>query len=335
MKKQITGCLAALFFAILHAAAQPVAKTDLVVLLNELAAPPATVAQAFDRAYPGNHETQDVSAFYRPWIDKLEKGSLELQAASKEYYMKNPMGYQQPKPAPASKASPQQQAAMNAATAELMQKMVNDPAFAQKFSAMSEAEQQKYIVNLLADKGLKPVDGKPDSPEVLPEGSDVDWFGLANELSQKAMETAQWNDYVEMQTKYSEEHRSVDTWLTEEINKLPTFVYGEYVRDHDPERVKAVRLKAGEKHREIAGRMLKEATDLFEQRRQYLREQIGPFNEALKKVSYGANYAFGIHYQLVLSAQMMAFGELDALRHHAEGITVEAAKWESDYRRIQ
>lgn len=336
MKKQITGGFTALLFAALHAGAQPLAQIDVVALLDELPAPPGSITQAFERTYPGNQQTADLSAFYQPWTTKLEKAGLEAQTLTKEYYLKNPMGVQQPaKPAPASKASPQQEAAMNAATGELMQKMLSDPAFAQKFAAMSETEQHAYIAKLLADKGLKPVNGQPDTPGSLPPGSDKDWFGMSSEITQNAMNDAQWSEYVAIQQKYAGEHATVDTWVSAEIDKLPMYSYGEYGHDHDPEQVTAVRKQAFAKHREIAERMLKESAEAFGGRRRQIRERITPFNDALKQVSYGKNYDFGLHYSLVLGTQTSLLGELDALRTKAEEITREAAKWEYEYQNFK
>ena len=334
MKKQIIGGLAALFLVICHAGAQPVSKTDAVALLDELAPPPSSVGEAFERSYPGGAERADIKVYYSPWIAKLERAGDELQSASKDYYMKNPMGAQQPA-RPASKASPEQHSAMEAATAELMQKMTSDPAFAKKFASMSEAEQQTYITRLLAEKGLKPASGTPNEPETLPEGSDVDWFGLSNELTQKTMEQAQWEPYMQLQQKYADEHLAIDAWTETEIKKLPMYSYGEYGHDHDPEQVKTVRKQGLSKHRDAAERMLKESVVLFEQRRKMIRERITPLNDALKKVSYGAHYSFGIHYQLVLGAQMTAFGELNNLQQNAADITNEAAKWEYEWRNLR
>ncbi len=334
MKKQIIGGLAALVLLIARLGAQPVSKTDIVALLDELAGPPASVEQAFERSYPGADDMADIKAFYSPWIAKLEQANNELETASRNFYTQNPMGAPQPA-RQNSRVSPEQRSAMDVATAELMQKMTSDPAFAQKFAAMSEAEQQAYITKLLADKGLKPATGQRNTPENLPAGSDVDWFGLSNELTQNAMEVHQWDAYVQFQQKYADEHRAIDEWAGAEIKKLPTFVFGEYGRDHDPEQVKGVKKQAASKHRDLAEQMLKESMELFEQERQRVRTRIMPLNDALKKVSYGENYSFGMHYQLVLGAQMMAFGELNALQQNAADITTEAAKWEDAWRNLR
>ncbi|MEZ4967948.1 MAG: hypothetical protein R2791_22095 [Saprospiraceae bacterium] len=332
MKKDIfSSLLALLIAACIHA--QPLVKADAIALLGELAPPPATLAQAYDRVYAGGN-TADPHAFYKPWTDKLERIAKEQQAIAEQYYRQNPMGYQAPA-ATKTKASPQQQAAMDAATAELMKKMTSDPAFAQKFAAMSEQEQHAYIAELLAEKGLKPVAGQANTLAEMPAGSDRDWMGMCSELMQQSVDASQWSEYIALQQQYADEHAAINDWVSAEISKLPMYEYGEYGHDNSPEEVKAVQKAGLEKHRQAAARMLEQSLEYYALYVQHLKEQFTPLNEALKSVHYGENYAFGMHYQMVMGAQMTMLQGLNAAEQHAADIAAEAARWEYEWRQIQ
>ncbi|MBK8195885.1 MAG: hypothetical protein IPK76_22780 [Lewinellaceae bacterium] len=90
MKKQMPGSLlAALLFPIAVATAQPVVQVDAVSLLDELAAPPTTLAEAYQRAYSDNNGP-DATPYYQTWINKAEQYNKEGQALQMQFYQKNP-----------------------------------------------------------------------------------------------------------------------------------------------------------------------------------------------------------------------------------------------------
>lgn len=334
MKKLIFSNLFA--FALLQISAQPVAKTDVAALLNELPAPPVTVADAYQRAYSGDATSADYARYYQTWTNKLEKAGQENQSLQAEFYRKYPTGIRpQPQPVAVSRVTPQQQSSMDAATSELAQKMLTDPAFAQKFSQMSEKEQHAYIANLLAEKGLKPVNGTPNTQDAPVPGTDVEWMELCSALSQSALDMSRWEKQTALQEKYRIQHDEANAWTEAEIKKLPMILYGEYGRDHDPEQVKAVRKQGLAKHRDIAGAMLKEAAPMFAQFRQESLQRMTPLNDAIKKVNYGAAYDFGMFYTNVLGAQAMMLAEVHNTLTNEAAIVNECARWEYELRNFK
>ncbi len=338
MKNIATGALfAAMLLQTAILTAQPVAKADMVALLAEMPAAPATLEEAYRRAYPAGATSADAAAFYRPYLSKLEATYRENQLLQQQFYTKYPTGIrpqQQPQHT-ASKASPQHEAAMNSATAELAQKMMSDPAFAQKFSQMSEKEQHAYIAQLLADKGLKPASGTPNTNQAPIPGTDVEWATLCTEYTQAAMGLSRWEAYTALQQQYEARHQEIRDWAEAEIKKLPMISFGEYGHDHDPEKVKAIRKQALAKHREVAQAKLTEATALFQKFRRESEQRMTPLNSALKGVGYGSNYDFGIHYPTVISTQAAMLAEPDALLKDEISIINEAAQWEYDARNLR
>jgi hypothetical protein len=333
MKKLIFSNLLAIVMLQISSA-QPVGKTDAAALLNELPAPPTTMADAYQRAYPAGANKPDANQYYKTWAGKSERGSQEIQSLMADFYRKYPTGVR-PVAKPVSTASPQQHAAMDAATSELAQKMLNDPAFAQKFMKMSEQEQHAYIAKLLADKGIKPVNGTPNVNSSPVAGTDIEWGAFCSDYTMAAMDMSRWDVQTALQQKFQAQHDEVRAWAGAEIQKLPLIEMGEYGRDHDPEQVKAIQKQALAKHRDVAEAMLKEAAPMFAQFRQAAQQRITPLNDALKGVNYGATYDFGVNYTAVLSSQAMMLGDVDALLKNEMEIINEAVRWEHDLRNFE
>ena len=230
-------------------AAQPLSATDAVALIREFPAP-----ADFSIACPGHTSGDHATQYFRSSLDKIEKAALENQQYQMQFYQKNPMGVR-PAATPASRVSAQQQASMDAATSELAQKMLSDPAFAQQFAKMSEQEQQAYITKLLAEKGIKPAAGKPNVNTAPVPGTDVEWAEMCTAYTQTAMDMNRWQAQIDLQQQYETKHQEVRDWESAAIQKLPMISFGEYGHDHDPEQVKAINKQAAAKHRDLAAAM--------------------------------------------------------------------------------
>lgn len=334
MKKLIFCNLFAL--ALFQMNAQQTGKTDVVALLHELPAAPASIADAYQRAYANGATSPEAAHYYQAWTTKAERGALEIQNLLAEFYRKYPTGIRPTaQPVAVSRVTPQQQSSMDAATSELAQKMLSDPAFAQKFAQMSEQEQHAYIANLLADKGLKPANGTPNVNTAPIPGTDVEWIELCNTFTQAAMDMSRYEAQTALQQEYEVQHQQVRDWAEAEIKKLPMISFGEYGHDHDPVQVKAIQKQALVKHRDLAEAMLKEASVMFARFRQEAEQRITPLNDALKKVNFGANYDFGIHYTTVLGAQGMMINDINSLLTNEISIIESCAQWEYELRNFK
>ncbi|HOY05935.1 MAG TPA: hypothetical protein PLO67_11080 [Saprospiraceae bacterium] len=307
--------------AALPMAAQPLSATDAVALIREFPAP-----ADFSIACPGNTSGDHATQYFRSSLDKIEKAALENQQYQMQFYQKNPMGVR-PAATPASRVSAQQQASMDAATSELAQKMLSDPAFAQQFAKMSEQEQQAYITKLLAENGIKPAAGKPNVNTAPVPGTDVEWAEMCTAYTQTAMDMNRWQAQIDLQQQYETKHQEVRDWENAAIQKLPMISFGEYGHDHDPEQVKAINKQAAAKHRDLAAAMLKEMTPLFNNFRKDAQQRMKPLNDAFLKAGYGKNYDFGVFYPTVLGAQVMMFQEANMLINNEISMINEVARW--------
>lgn len=324
-----------LALAVSPLAAQSVVKADAVALIHALPAPPANLAAAFQRSYPNGATHPNTRAYYQTTLDKLEQLQLEAQQLLMQFYQKHPMGVpDMPKPS-ANRVSAKDQSAMEAATSELAQKMLTDKAFAQKFAQMSESEQQAYLAKMLADKGLKPVNGTPNTNDAPIPGTDMDWVTPCQIYTGSALDLSRWEKQTALQQKYAEQHDAVNTWVEAEIKKLPLISFGEYGHDHDPEKVKALQKQGLDKHCNVAEAMLKEALVLFAEGRQDLAQRCAPLNDALKTVQYGTSYPFGLHYTLVLQTQVMMLGEIHKGLENEIAVQESIANWEYERRKVE
>ncbi len=315
--------------------AQPVAKADAIALLVTLPAPPTDLAGAYQRAYPNATTKADAKLYYQTTIDKLVHVQQEAQNLLLQFYQQNPMGVPSMPQQPTNRVSAKDKSAIEAASSELAQKMMTDKAFAQKFAQMSESEQHAYIAKMLADKGLKPSTGAPNTHDAPIPGIDIDWITLGNEFTQPVFAMHRWEEQVALEQQYNAKHDAVNTWIEAEIKKLPMISFGEYGHDHDPAKVQAIKKQGLDKHRQVADAMLKEAVVMFAEFRQQARIRSTPLNDALNKVRFGDGYSFGLHYTFVLQTQMMMLGDIQTLLDNEMRFIEEIARWEHDWRNFQ
>ncbi|AEE53438.1 hypothetical protein [Haliscomenobacter hydrossis] len=314
---------------------QALVSVDALVLLHELPQPCSTLTDAFQRVYPLEAKTPNTAAFYHAWSSKLEAYAQQAQTLSANFYRQNPLGFTPASvPVTSNNVSPAQQVSMEAATRDLAQKMLSDPAFAQKFAQMSEAEQHAYLAEQLSKHGIKPVAGTPNRNVAAPAGLDKNWMEMCSELMQSTLDMSWMNLQSEVQVRYTEKHAEVNKWAETEIKKLPMISFGEYGHDHDPEKVKAIQQQARVKHADVANTMLKEMRPLFLQFRKQFSERISQLNAAFKEVNYGKAYNFGMFYNQVLQAQTLMLTGQHTLLSNEINVLEECARWEFERRNL-
>jgi len=319
----------------LNLQAQPVANVDVVALIVALPAPPTSLADAYQRAYPNGATRADVKPYYQKTTDELVRVQQEAQSLLLQFYQQNPTGVPTMPQQATNRVSAKDKSAMDAATSELAQKMLTDKAFAQKFAQMSESEQHAYMAKMLADKGLKPINGTPNTNDKPMPGTDFDWMTPCTEFSQPVFAMNRWEKQAALEQKYDAQHDAVNAWIEAEIKKLPMISFGEYGHDHDPEKVQILKKQGLDKHREVADAMIKETSVMFSEFRQQAQTRCTPLNDALKKVGYGANYSFGLNYTLVLQTQTMMLSDIQTILDNEMRFIEAVAKWEYDYRNFQ
>jgi hypothetical protein len=323
----ISAALAgALLLLIPLAHSQPVTDVPAAQLLAELPTLPATPAEAHRRCYPsGTANRVGAEAFYKPWSTRLEKLAAELQQQQVRFYQQYPTGIRPTAPPP-NRASAAQQASMNDAMAEFAAKMQSDPAFAQAFAKKSEAEQQAYVQQLLADNGLKPATGTPNMPVV--EEEPVNWVDLMTTMNTEWASFLPAHSISNVIYKAEQQHARISEKLSADIEKVPMIEMGEYGRDHDPELVKALQDKALEQHRQLAGSTLLEGRQALQQLSAKFLQLYAPYHAELQKANFGRDHDFGMYYSQLLGQQLWVLQQLDQIAREAILLTDHVADWE-------
>jgi hypothetical protein len=329
MKKiTLLSLLACLFFYPKNHA-QNLVQVDAVAFLNQLSAPSTQLAEAHQRIYPVKSQSTNPLPFYQKWTSQLEVHVQATQKLNASFYQQYPLGYA---PTASTNSSPKanaaQEKAIHAASASLAQKMLSDPAFAQKIASMSEAEQHALIAKELAQQGLKPAIGTPKQTSDAPAGMDKNWAELCANVSQQLSDLSWMQAQEAIESRYETKHSVVQTWADEAIKKLPLVTMGEYGRDHDPAKVKAIQKEALAKHRELAQAMLTEMNPLLLSLRKQYQEKVSALNEAIRSVNFGQNYDFGIFYTQVLQAQGMMLMAQENLMRNEVAVLEKLAYWE-------
>jgi hypothetical protein len=302
--------------------AQPVAKADMEAIAMALPDLPLTLEHCAQLTRPNT-----ASGYQKP-LHLLEQYQTEANNIQRDFYLKNPTGMAPQAITPANPVSSKNQAAMDAATASLAHKLLNDKAFAAKFAQMSEAEKQAYITNALAENGIKPAVGAPDASRAAVPGTDVDWLGLCQQSMSPNTGMARWEKQTRLQQEYQDRHAAIDAVAETAIQRLPMIEMGEYGRDHDPQRVKAIQEEARQKHKALATQMLVEMAPMLESFRRDTRERLHPLNTALQSVKYGKSYLFGAAYTTVLQTQTAHMGEWYALIQNEISLLETVVFWD-------
>lgn len=317
------------------AQAQRVVTADAVALLNAIPKAPTSITDAYQRSYRPGETQANAKPYYQASLDQLTQLQAEAQKLLMEFYRQNPMGYAPAPATPGNRVSAKDQSAMDAATSELAQKMMTDKSFAQKFAQMNQAEQEVYITKLLAEKGLKPAQGTPNTKDKPIPGMDVAWAEICTDFSSTNLAMERYEQLTALQERYEVKHSAVNVWAEGEIKKLPMISFGEYGHDHDPKAVKMIQKQALVKHRDLADAMLKEADWLLAGFREQAKQRYLPLNDALKKVGYGESYNFGLHYSFVLQTQTMMLADIQVVLDNEMNLLQDAAHYEYDLQHFE
>ena len=194
-----------------------------------------------------------------------------------------------------------------------------------KMAGMSQSEQMKYAMELNKQMGIGQKPMTPESPKVnaaLKEANTTsmnaakDYEGMKDELSAK----------VARQEKFEQQHRDIDTWETQQEEKLPQVSGGE-MSWPEPKAFRALKIQTADKHIAVANEYLKAMHDDFQKTYAKAKQQYGAFEEKLEAVNYGDDARNQQMKQILVSKQMGMLNPLGALLGTSKDATQEAAKW--------
>jgi hypothetical protein len=279
MKKIMNKTLILLLLITIPNIAQKPIKTDLLPFFEKVVPPPITAKYAFEKTYSKTDEygniVCDSDKLFKPLKDQLEMFIKEINASTLQDNMPS-------------------QDQMD------MAKQMQDPKFREKIKNMSKEEKMKWAMEMAKNNMPK---ATVETPEV------VKAFKDASELTQATSNDVQkisstYQIEIEHQKMLEQKHKEIDDWEIAEIDKLPNFSTGE-MSYKDPKSVKAVKLKASDKHIAVVDEELKSIDTTWANLKTKYKTRCSPFNESLAKCRYGEDAKTKGWIQVFANAQQL------------------------------
>jgi hypothetical protein len=292
---------AALLMAASSLFGQGVVKKDLLEMMGRVPPPPVSVKEAFGKVAIAQGGAGRWSA--EKVYGAIEKEVKDVEAAIGERM--KPVG----EVAPGVSAD--------------MAKTMQDPEMRKKMKKMSREEKMNMAMEMMKSAGKPAVESDPPAVRsVLEEWRKVQSHTV--EEFQRGVE-AQRRE-IGVREEGQKAHAEIDRLAQAEINKLPQISSGE-MSAPDPAKVKAVKLRANEKHIALSEKQLREAGERW---RASFAQTKGKFSEFYAKLM-AADYASGTSayptIKVLSDAQLMFLKEIDALIALSRQATEESARW--------
>lgn len=240
----------------------------------------------------------------------------------------------------------------SAGMSALYQKIISDPAYAKQFENMSDAEKEAELRKYMANDRpatKTPAEMAQYRSQVSQQQSQADRIRNAQEIQMKLLEYQQQLGTVGMAfgsrlqeiAQTGNNHDAISKEYAQRYNAIPMVSLGEYGHDHDPEKVRPLRLAEAKAQLERAQQELKDNTAaLAEASGQYqaiVTDYLSYLKQNYAKI-YGGTTAKDMleatnTEQPLLSFESSLLGLGLQLSGYAKDITKEAANWQTNYLR--
>jgi hypothetical protein len=286
--------------------AQVPVKQDVLKILGDIPAPPATAAESFARITAGQ---------------TASKGELSAAAlfANAESQLKA-----------AEDAYRSQEAAVKSAVPPgvnpEMARMAQDPEFKKKMKSMSKEERMKLAMSMMSSApapGTSAV--KPDPPEV--QAALAEWQKLAADMQAEFNRgVAFQNSMIAAAEADRRAHDEISAWESAAIAKLPQISSGE-MSAPDPAKVKVVRLQGADKHIAAANKRLAAFAKDWTSRHDHVRARYGAFSVKLIAADYASTSPNFSSQKILSDAQMTMLKDVAAVAQLSREAFESAASW--------
>jgi hypothetical protein len=284
--------------------AQIPVKKDLMPLLGQIPPPPVSVKDAYAKT-ASSKERQG----FRCNADKVF-ASIDRETGSVEEGFKA--------------QGPDEAIAASGMTPEMM-KNAQDPEMKKKMKKMSKEEKMKMAMEMMNSGAIPQPTVVMDPPpirEALDEWMKI-YAGLPTEY--QASGTAMQEE-MRIQQDYEKGHAGINDGEEVEIAKLPRISSGE-MSAPDPSQVKAVRLKAADRHIAFANRRLDLICSTWKALAEKTKSRYGVFYKKLVAANYGLDSRNPSTKKTLADAQMMVLKDLGRLISISRTAYEESAQW--------
>ena len=286
--------------------AQVPVKQDVLKILGEIPAPPATATEAFTRITAGQTTPSgEVSA-----AALFANAESQLKAAVDAY-------------------KSQEAAVKNAVPPGVnpdMARMAQDPEFKKKMKSMSKEERMKLAMSMMSSA---PAPGttalKPDPPEV--QAALAEWQKLAADIQTEFNRGVAFQNAMTAATEADRRvHDEITRWEHSEIAKLPQISSGE-MSAPDPVLVKRVRLLGADKHIAAANKRLAVFNKEWAAQRGHVHARYEAFSARLITADYAAASPNFSSQKILSDAQMSMLKDVTAVAQLSRDAYESAASW--------
>lgn len=188
---------------------------------------------------------------------------------------------------------------------------MNDPELKKKMKNMSKEERMKMAMEM--SKSASVPGHQPDPPAVR-AALDA-WQPIYNSTQQEYEKAGKdQQEEMKLQEEYTKEHGAIDAWESGEIAKLPRISSGE-TDAPDPAAVKAVKLKADDKHIAASDKRLKVIRSRWQASFDHAVAMYTAFYEKLVAADYASGSPNFSSKKVLADAQLRI---LENIRYHVK-----------------
>jgi hypothetical protein len=291
-------------------AQKPIAK-DILKIADQIPSPPKDVAAAFAKCGSDKEDGDGKCSPVVPFA-AFDKSTQEVNDAFVA------QGKSDDGPLPPG-VSPE------------MMKKAKDPEMQKKMKKMSKEEKMKMAMQMMETMQTPAI--TPDPPAV--RAALDEWQKIYNTLGESATTAgAEQQAEIDRATADEKTHQEIADAEQKEIDKLPYYSSGE-MSAHDPAQVKAVRLKAAEKHIALANSKQPELKKRWDATLAAVRTKYGHFQQKLAAAQYAVESKNYSTLKVLADAQLIMMKDIAQIAGVSRAAWEKSASWGAHKQYIQ
>ena len=285
--------------------AQVPVKKDLMLLIDQVPPPPASVRDAYAKT-TRSKETGVLRCSADKVFESVDKETKSVEAAYKAQ-------------------GPDAAAAASGMSPDMVKKM-QDPEMKKQMKKMSKEEKMKMAMEMMNSGAVSQPVVVMDPPPI--RAALDEWQKIYNSLQPEFVNAgAVVKEEMRVQEEYEKGHADIADWENAEIAKLPQISSGGEMSAPDPAQVKVVQLKAADQHIALANRRLGVIRSTWNAFAEKTKSRYGVFYQKLMAADYALDSKNFSTKKTLADAQMMFLADIGRLVKQSRTAYEESAQW--------
>lgn len=279
-------------------------KKNLMPLFDQVPPPPASVKEAYAKT-TSIKETGGLRCNADKVFQSIDKETNSVEAAFK--------------------AQGRDGAIAAAGMTPEMVKKSQDPELKKQMKKMTKEEKMKMAMEMMNSGAIPQPTVVMDPPPI--RAALDEWMKIYNGLpAEQQASGAAMQENIRIQQEYEKGHSDISDWERAEIEKLPQISSGE-MSAPDPAQVKAVKLKASDRHIVHANRRLEAIRSEWTALAEKTRSKYGVFYQKFVTADYALESRNPSTKKTLADAQIMVLTDLGRLISQSRAAYQESARW--------